>query len=306
MSLNDLGNVPAGITLYLFWTSHDGATGANEAASNLAVGDILIYKNGSVTQRSSTNGFTLLDTDGIDFDGLTGVNGVSIDLSDNSDSGFYSVGGWYNVILGPITIDGQTVYINLATFRIVAAENSAGTPVADTTRVAGTTQTAADLAGLIGALNTAAATGDPGTTTTLVGYIKQLVNILIGSAGIATWPSSAAPANGVSMAEALRAVYDDSNELQGDWTNGGRLDLLIDAIKAVTDLLTAAQSEPTGVPAANETPLEKLGFIFEALRNKVTVTSTKKTFFDDADAAQWEKDLSDDGTTYTESEGNAI
>jgi len=33
------------------------------------------------------------------------------------------------------------------------------------------------------------------------------------------------------------AILVDTNELQSDWTNGGRLDLLIDAIKAVTDAL---------------------------------------------------------------------
>lgn len=33
----------------------------------------------------------------------------------------------------------------------------------------------------------------------------------------------------------LAAIVADTNELQTDWTNGGRLDLLIDAIKAVTD-----------------------------------------------------------------------
>jgi hypothetical protein len=103
----------------------------------------------------------------------------------------------------------------------------------------------------------------------------------------------------------LIAALADTNELQGDWVNGGRLDLLVDAIKAVTDLLTAAQAEPTGVPAANATPLGKLGFLFAALRNKLTVTSAKKIFFDDAGAALWEKDLVDDGTTYQETEGNA-
>lgn len=71
-------------------------------------------------------------------------------------------------------------------------------------------------------------------------------------------------------------------------------------------LFNTAQAEVTGVPAATATPAVKLGFVYEALRNKVTVTSTKMTFFDDSDVAQWEKDLSDDGTTYTESEGNAI
>ena len=78
-----------------------------------------------------------------------------------------------------------------------------------------------------------------------------------------------------------------------------------DALSAAT-LLAAAHAEPTGVPAANATPLDKLGYVFAALRNKVTVTSTKLQFYDDADVAMWEKDLTDDGTTYTETEGNAI
>lgn len=35
----------------------------------------------------------------------------------------------------------------------------------------------------------------------------------------------------------LDAILADTNELQTDWTNGGRLDLLLDAIKAITDIL---------------------------------------------------------------------
>ena len=42
-------------------------------------------------------------------------------------------------------------------------------------------------------------------------------------------------ANGAS---GFVAIIADTNELQTDWTNGGRLDLLIDAIKAKTDSLT--------------------------------------------------------------------
>ncbi len=38
----------------------------------------------------------------------------------------------------------------------------------------------------------------------------------------------------------LIAIVADTNELQIDWVNGGRLDLLVDAIKAVTDLLPDA------------------------------------------------------------------
>jgi len=36
------------------------------------------------------------------------------------------------------------------------------------------------------------------------------------------------------------AILEDTNELQVDWTDGGRLDLLIDAIKAATDKIDGA------------------------------------------------------------------
>lgn len=87
---------------------------------------------------------------------------------------------------------------------------------------------------------------------------------------------------------------------------GTTLDGKLDAIQAVTDLLIASDSEPTGVPAANETPLVKLAYLFMALRNQVDVTATKKTYYDDGGSAEWEKDLSDDGSTYSESEANGI
>jgi len=83
------------------------------------------------------------------------------------------------------------------------------------------------------------------------------------------------------------------------------LKVVADAIQTITDQLTSAQSEPTGVPAANDNPLVKLARLHMALRNRVDITASKKTFYDDGDSAEWEKDLSDDGTTYTESEGNA-
>jgi hypothetical protein len=78
---------------------------------------------------------------------------------------------------------------------------------------------------------------------------------------------------------------------------------LSDIKSEVSVITTDAHTEPSGAPAANESPLDKLGFIFAALRNKVTVTSSAKTFFTDAGASQWSKGLADNGTTYTEDEG---
>jgi hypothetical protein len=44
----------------------------------------------------------------------------------------------------------------------------------------------------------------------------------------------------------VAAILIDTNELQTDWVNGGRLDLLIDAIKAKTDILPAANVDVSG------------------------------------------------------------
>lgn len=110
-----------GDTLPVMFATYDGGTGASITASGLAVTDIEIYKDGSATQRASDSGYSLLDTDGIDFDGITGIHGFSIDLSDNSDAGFYAVGSWYYVIVSAITVDGQTVSFIACAFRIDAA-----------------------------------------------------------------------------------------------------------------------------------------------------------------------------------------
>ena len=131
-----LGDVPAGTTLYIPFTTYN-SSGASVTISGLAVTDIEIYKNGSITQRASDNGYALLDTDGIDFDGITGLHGFSVDLSDNSDSGFFAAGSFYWVVVSTVTVDSQTVTLLAATFRIVAAESSAGTPKADVSHLAG-------------------------------------------------------------------------------------------------------------------------------------------------------------------------
>lgn len=110
-----LGYRPAGSIVYVPFHTFNGS-GASVTISGLAVTDIEIYKNGSATQRSSDAGYTLLDTDGIDFDGLTGIHGFSIDTSDNTDSGFFAAGSHYWVVVSAITVDSQTVSFVAATF----------------------------------------------------------------------------------------------------------------------------------------------------------------------------------------------
>lgn len=143
-----LGDVPASSTLYIPFATYDSSDGSSITMTGLAATDIEIYKNGSATQRSSDAGYALLDTDGIDFDGITGIHGFSIDLSDNTDAGFFSVGGFYWVVVSSVTVDSLTVNFIAATFRIVAAEAIAGKPKVDVDGWLGTAAATPTVAGV--------------------------------------------------------------------------------------------------------------------------------------------------------------
>jgi hypothetical protein len=176
------GNIPANSTLYVPFNTFNAA-GASVTITGLAVTDIEIYKNGSVTQRASDNGYALLDTDGIDFDGITGIHGFSVDLNDNSDSGFYSVGAQYWVVVSAITADSQTVSFVACTFRIGPAEDTLGFPKVTVKSGTGTGEinlTSGNVA-LTSAGNAAVVTELMGTTTENNGTItfKQLMRYLM-------------------------------------------------------------------------------------------------------------------------------
>lgn len=113
--------VPAGRILPILFSTY-ASTGASVTLTGLAVTDIEVYKNGSPGQRASDNGYTLLDTDGIDFDGITGIHGFSVNTGDASVSGFYEVGSMYHVVVSSVTVDGQTVNFIAAAFWIVAPQ----------------------------------------------------------------------------------------------------------------------------------------------------------------------------------------
>lgn len=88
------------------WDTND----ANGASITRAVdGTISVYKGNSDAQ--SVAGIT----DTKDFDGLTGIHHLRIDLAADA---FYEVGYDYSIVLSAATIDGQTVNAVLATFSI--------------------------------------------------------------------------------------------------------------------------------------------------------------------------------------------
>ena len=82
--------------------------------TDLVAGDIEIHKDGSVTQRSSDAGVTV----SINFDGITGNHMIHIDLSDNTDAGFYADGSRYQVRIEGVTVDAGTLNSWIGAFSV--------------------------------------------------------------------------------------------------------------------------------------------------------------------------------------------
>jgi hypothetical protein len=102
-----LGYRPEDSTVRFSFTTTAAAGGAVAPSSAFEAADIIIYKDGSATQKTTTNGVTMTSP----FDSVTGLHHVDIDTSnDTGDVGFWTAGSSYEVILAPDeTVDGQTV-----------------------------------------------------------------------------------------------------------------------------------------------------------------------------------------------------
>lgn len=119
MAINDLGMVRPGSTILIPFHAFDSNDpSASVIISDFVLADIGIYKGMSMTERASTTGVVLLNTDGINIDGATGIHGFTIDLSSNATADFYTSGSFFYVTVGPITIDGATINFVAATFSI--------------------------------------------------------------------------------------------------------------------------------------------------------------------------------------------
>lgn len=113
-----LGDFPTNKTIFIPFSTYNITNGASITMTGLTTASVKIYKDASITERASTSGIALVDTDGIDIDGRTGIHGVTIDTSDNADVGFYAAGSDYTVVIAGITVNAQTVNVLAARFSI--------------------------------------------------------------------------------------------------------------------------------------------------------------------------------------------
>jgi hypothetical protein len=249
-----LGYVAAGSTIYIPFATFS-STGASVTITGLATSDILIYKNGSTTERSSVAGFTLLDTDGIDFDGKTGLHGISIDLNDNTDAGFYAAGSFYMVGIASITVDGQTVNFWAATFFIGPAQ-------ANVTQWKGTDAATVDTNGYpVVTVKDGTGQGEVLTTSGAVDLVTTATNLT--------------NAGGLTQADVRTAVGLASANLDTQLT---AIDDLLDAeIPALTAAVAALPTSILDLAAGVETgvtPRQALRLILAALAGKLSGAAT--------------------------------
>lgn len=94
----------------------------------------------------------------------------------------------------------------------------------------------------------------------------------------------------VNFGASIASILADTNELQGDWTNGGRLDLLLDAVKVVTDAINSLDNSLTAQQAFN--------VILSAVAGKVSGADSNAPVFRDI------ADSKDRITATTDASGN--
>lgn len=110
----NLGTVKPGSTIRIPFSSFDKDDGSSITMTNYAAADILVYKDGSTTERASTAGFTATT----DFDAKTGKHLAIIDLADNTTAGFFAAGSEYLVAIDSVTVDTVTTGGWIARFEI--------------------------------------------------------------------------------------------------------------------------------------------------------------------------------------------
>lgn len=257
--ISNLGDFTEDDTIYLMfntYTSDDPS--ASSTITNLLDTDVHIHKDDGLVPRNNAAGITV----SIDFDGITGSHMIKIDTSDNTVAGFWVVGHDYFVRIEGTTIDGATINSVVGQFSIenrfkeVTVTSLAANVItaASINADAITEAKIADNAIAGEHLNATACTKiiDDFETQSQADPTGFHVNVKEVNGTAQTANDNSADIN---------LILADTNELQTDWANAGRLDMILDACaleatiaalnnitaaNVVDEFETQSQADPTG------------------------------------------------------------
>lgn len=214
-------------TVYIpFNTFSSDDPSASVTITNLADADLKVHKDGSTTQ-IVTDGATIA----VDFDTITGNHLATIDTSAHAD---YSTGSDYAVRMEGTTVDAGTINAWIGSFSIENRPSTtrAATILVDTEAVLVDTEAViTDTEAIL--TDTEAATGVITDTEAILtdteAAITERSTLLTDTEAILA-DTEAGLTERATLLTDTEAILADTNELQGDWTNTGRLDTILDSI----------------------------------------------------------------------------
>ena len=307
----DLKEATAGqeVALGYFLDSTDGDT--EETGLTIANTDIKLHKTGATTLANKNSGGATHISDGIYY--------TTLDATDTDTVGPMVI---FIHVAGALTVK---VGCNVLPANIFDSKYSTDKLQVDVTQLGGVTQSATDLKDFVDAGYDPSAHKvqgvvlvDTTTTNTDVRGTDGANTVVPDAAGVAP-TAIEIRAEMDSNSTQLSAIVADTNELQADWTNGGRLDLILDIIAADTttdipaliaalqtdlDTLTDAAGEPGDIaPPVSVSLVDKVAYLYKFARNKIETTATRIHVYDDAGTNKDHSSvISDDGTTFTRGE----
>lgn len=256
-------DAPLGSILRIPFGTYD-SNGASVTMTGFTVEDVRIYKDGALEERGPDAGYTVFT----DFDGLTGIHVLEVDTNeDDSPLGFWTVGSEFMIIITSVTVNSQTVRYPAAWFRLVAAENTAGYPLADVAKINNVATTS------VTTINANVGSTQPinFTGTGATAYVKT---DMIDIAGAAVSTSSAQI--GVNVIQAAGTAWASGSLTSGVFASGAITAAAIaaDAIGASELAADAVTEIVAGVWGADATTYQTQGTFGQAIGDPVADTNT--------------------------------
>ncbi len=293
-------------TIYMDFTTRAFATGIPTVLSNTPVLSVLEENNATPitagvsvdVDRASVVGLNMATIIATAANGYEAGKGYSVYISTGTVDSVSVIGevvGQFTIQANPVNwakVTAPTTAVDLSATDIQLADtvttltNLPSIP-ANWLTAAGINAGALDgkgdwsLASVLGALADAAAADEVTTGDTLVQYVKQLINILVGTPGVVTLKAAAAPASGVSLSEMIRSIYDDTNSLDAT-----KIPDTLSLANINTQVLDVLNVDVITLPGQVNPPLtpthrEAIGWLYKTLRNRKSQSATLWTLFAD-------------------------
>lgn len=263
------GDFALGSTLDVKFTTRQFSTGAPFTLAGTP--SVAAYPDNSTTE--ITAGITLT----VDFDARTGLNNIRVVATSGNG---YATGTSYALVITAGTVNAVSVVgevVGTFTLERSAAFGRLGAPAG--------ASVSADIAGVQSDTND--------IQTRLPAALTSGGNI---KADALAWAGSATATTDIALKDTLAKTIDITgfNDLSAAQVNA----------EVVDTLATDTYAEPgQGTPLATTTLSAKIGYLYKYLRNRVTVTATTISVFnDDAITVDQKSTHSDDGVTYDRGE----